>query len=282
MQDLGTSAENTWCPGCGNFGILAAVKKAILMLEEQGISRDKIVMTSGIGCSGKIFDYLNLSGIYSLHGRDMATVQGIKLANPDLKVVSFSGDGNGMGEGLAHVLFAAKRNADITIVMHHNEVYALTTGQYTPLTKKGWKGPSTPNGSVEDPYNALSLLLEAGATFLARSYSGKVNHLANIIVQAILHEGFSFVDVLQPCVSWNNTWELYNDITYELTENPKTFEEAYQIVKKNDRLPIGVFWKKRKPVFHDQLYGNFNPIKHSLSKEKRIEYIKTILNQRKQ
>jgi 2-oxoglutarate/2-oxoacid ferredoxin oxidoreductase subunit beta len=159
MENLGTNAENTWCPGCGNFGILTAVKKAILKLEEKGIPKENIAISAGIGCSAKIFDYLNLSGVYSLHGRDIATVQGIKIANPDLKVITFSGDGNAMGEGLSHVLFAAKRNADITVLMHNNGVYALTTGQFTPVTKKGWKGPSTPKGSVEEPFNALTLLL---------------------------------------------------------------------------------------------------------------------------
>ncbi len=277
MDRLGTDAENTWCPGCGNFGILAAAKKAIVQLEAKGVPWENLIMTAGIGCSAKIFDYLNLSGVYSLHGRDMATVQGIKLANPDLKVITFSGDGNAMGEGLAHVLFAAKRNADITILMHHNDVYALTTGQFTPLTKKGWKGPSTPNGSVESPFNALSLLLEAGATFLARSYSGNVNHLADIIVQAIEHEGFSFIEVLQPCVSWNNTWDLYNRIVSEIEEEPKTLEEAFNTIRSTDPLNIGIFWRKKKPVFHDQLYGNLNPIKDSLSRKKRMALIEEIL-----
>ncbi|MBN1802652.1 MAG: 2-oxoacid:ferredoxin oxidoreductase subunit beta [Candidatus Lokiarchaeota archaeon] len=277
MEGLGTDAENTWCPGCGNFGILAATKRAILQLEEKGISKKNLIMTAGIGCSAKIFDYLNLSGVYSLHGRDMATVQGIKLANPDLKVITFSGDGNAMGEGLAHVLFAAKRNADITIVMHHNDVYALTTGQFTPLTKKGWKGPSTPKGSVETPFNALSLLLEVGATFLARSYSGNIKQLAETIVQAIEHEGFSFVEVMQPCVSWNNTWDLYNEIVKELEEEPNTLEDAFKAIRSADPLNIGVFWRKKKPIFHDQIYGDLNPVRDSLSRQKRIDLIKEIL-----
>ena len=181
MDDLTTYAENTWCPGCGNFGIFNAFKKAVRKLEEKGIERDSIIISAGIGCHAKIFDYLKLSGFYSIHGRAMATVQGIKLANPDLRVVAFAGDGDALGEGISHMIFAAKRNADITVIVHDNGVYGLTTGQYTPTSEKGFKSPSTPRGNVEEPLNPLTLMLEAGATFVARGYSGKVDHLADII-----------------------------------------------------------------------------------------------------
>jgi len=278
MGDLGTYAENTWCPGCGNFGILNAFKKAVLNLEERGVKRENIVISAGIGCSAKIFDYLNLSGVYGLHGRDLATLEGIKWANPDLKCVTFSGDGNAMGEGLAHLIFAAKRNADVTIIMHHNGVYALTTGQFTPITKKGWKGPSTPRGSVEEPLNALAIMLETGATFISRGYSAKIPHLTDLIVQAIEHEGFSFIEVLQPCVSWNNTYKLYNEIVEVLDHEPKTYEEALQIAKKRDTLPIGIIYRTKKPVFHKELYGEGNPTKKRLNRENRLNKIKTILN----
>ena len=277
MDELGTNAENTWCPGCGNFGILNAFKKAVVKLEEKGTQRESLIISAGIGCSAKIFDYTNLSGVYGLHGRDIASVQGIKFANPELKCVTFSGDGNAMGEGLAHVLFAAKRNADITIIMHHNSVYALTTGQVTPITNKGWKGPSTPRGSVEEPLNPLAILLEAGASFLARGYTAKIEHLTDLIVQAIKHEGFSFIDVLQPCVSWNNTYKLYNEITYVLEDEPRTYEEALKLSRRSDNLPIGVIWRDKKPTFHDELYGDLNPKNNSISREKRVELIKELL-----
>ncbi len=277
MDNLSTNAENTWCPGCGNFGILNAFKKAVVKLEEKGIKRDHIIISAGIGCSAKIFDYINLSGLYGLHGRDIASVQGIQFANPDLKCITFSGDGNAMGEGLAHVLFAAKRNADITIIMHHNGVYALTTGQFTPITKKGWKGPSTPRGSIEEPLNPLALLLETGATFLARGYSSKIEHLSKLIVKAIEHKGFSFIDVLQPCVSWNNTYKLYNEIVETFDETPKDYEIAMMMIKDTVKKPIGVFWNIEKPVFHKELYGDNNPITKSLSRDKRIEKIGKML-----
>ena len=278
MSDLGTNAENTWCPGCGNFGILNAFKKAVLKLEENGIKREDLVMTAGIGCSAKIFDYLNISGVYGLHGRDLATCEGIKWANPNLKCISFAGDGGTMGEGLAHVIFAAKRNADVTIIMHHNGVYALTTGQFTPITEKGWKGPSSPNGSVEEPLNAISMMLEAGATFIARGYTAKIPHLTDLFVKAIEHKGFSFVEVLQPCVSYNNTYELYNDITEILEKTPETNDEVRKIANMTDKLPLGVLYQTQKPVFHEELYGDHNPVLNSMSREERIKKIKDLLN----
>ncbi|MDZ4181659.1 MAG: thiamine pyrophosphate-dependent enzyme, partial [Candidatus Cloacimonadaceae bacterium] len=171
MRDLDTKKANTWCSGCGNFGIINAVKKAVVSLDEQGIGVDDIAITAGIGCHGKIFDYLSLSGIYGLHGRAVATAQGIKLANPALKVISFGGDGDSLGEGLEHTLFAAKRNMDITLILHNNGTYGLTTGQFSPLSNPGYKGLSTPFGSIEKPFDPVPLLIEAGATFVARAYS---------------------------------------------------------------------------------------------------------------
>ncbi|MGB7063052.1 MAG: thiamine pyrophosphate-dependent enzyme [Candidatus Zixiibacteriota bacterium] len=277
MDDLATYAENTWCPGCGNFGLLGAFKKAVKALEEKGVNREKIVISAGIGCHGKIFDYLNLSGLYSIHGRSMATVQGMKIANPDLKPVTFVGDGDAFGEGIAHMIFAAKRNADITVIMHDNAVYGLTTGQYTPVSQKGFKGPSTPKGSVEEPLNPLALMLESGATFVARGYPVKLKHLAEIMVKAVEHEGFSFVDVLQPCVSFYNTYEKYNSLVEILDHVPESYEEAMSVAKRSDRFPIGVIYKEKKPVFHQALYGDWNPVARRMSREERIERIKVLL-----
>jgi len=236
MDDLATYAENTWCPGCGNFGILNAFKKAVRRLEADGVSRQDIVITAGIGCHAKIFDYLRLSGFYSLHGRALATAQGMKLANPGVKVVAFVGDGDAYGEGVAHLVFAAKRNADITVIVHNNGTYGLTTGQYTPTSVKGFRGPSTPGGSIEEPFNPLSLVLAAGATFVARGYPLKLDHLSDLFARAIRHEGFSIVDVLQPCVSFNNTYELYNRLTTELDSVPAAWEDSMAAARRTDRL----------------------------------------------
>ena len=277
MDDLATNAENTWCPGCGNFGLLGAFKKAVRVLEEKGVSREKIVISAGIGCHGKILDYLKLSGLYSIHGRSMASVQGMKIANPDLRPVTFVGDGDAFGEGVAHMIFAAKRNADITVIMHDNAVYGLTTGQFTPVSEKGFKGPSTPRGSVEEPLNPLSLMLESGATFVARGYPVKLKHLSEIMVKAVEHEGFSFVDVLQPCVSFNNTYQKYNNLVEILDHLPENYDEAMSIAKRSDKFPIGIIYRKKKPVFHQALYGNWNPLTKRMSREERIEKVTGLL-----
>jgi len=276
MENLKTNAEITWCPGCGNFGIFTALRNAIPKLEAKGINREDIVITAGIGCHAKIFDYLNLSGLYGLHGRNSSNAEGIKISNPDLKVITFSGDGNGLGEGLAHTIFAAKRNQDITMILHNNGVYALTTGQFSPLTNQGWKGPSTPLGSFETPFNAISLLIEVGATFVARSYAGDIKHLTKTLIRAIEHEGFSFIEVLQPAMPYHK-WEEYKDKIEYLSDEPKSKEEAIKIAHNAHRFTIGIFHQEIREAYHKSLYGSLNPVKESLSRDKRLEKIIEIL-----
>jgi 2-oxoglutarate/2-oxoacid ferredoxin oxidoreductase subunit beta len=278
-NDYSTNAEITWCPGCGNFGILNAFKKTISVLEENKIKKDTIVITAGIGCHGKIFDYINLSGIYSIHGRSVATAQGLKLGNPELKVVAFCGDGDAYGEGIAHLIFAAKRNADITVIVHNNGTYALTTGQFSPTSKKGFKGPSMPEGNIEHPLNPLSLMLEAGASFVARGYAGDIDHLSELLAHAIMHEGFSIVDILQPSVVFNNTYKLYNEITEKIEKPVEKIEEAIQLVKQLDKkIPIGIIYKDQKSIFHKELYQDFNPVHNSKNKKQRLDVIKKYLS----
>jgi 2-oxoglutarate ferredoxin oxidoreductase subunit beta len=246
-------------------------------LRENGVGRNQIVMAAGIGQHAKIFDYANVSGFYGLHGRSMATAQGIKLANPDLYVIDFVGDGDAMGEGLEHLLFAAKRNADITVVMHDNGIYALTTGQRSPLSEKGYKGPSTPLGSEEEPFNPLTLLMEAGATFVARSYSGNIEHLAGMLVRAVQHRGFSFLDVLQVCVTFNNKYELYNEKVEVMESVPGGCDEAVALARRKDKLPIGIFYQVEKPPYHTALYGDHNPVKKRLARKVRMKKVEKLL-----
>ena len=269
MRELGTGRPNTWCPGCGNFGILNAVKKTIKSLIDEGISLDDIVMTCGIGCHGKIFDYISLSGMYCLHGRALATAQGIKLANPKLKVISFGGDGDSLGEGLEHTLFAAKRNMDITLILHNNGTYGLTTGQFSPLSVQGFKGLSTPKGSIEPPFRAIPLLMEAGASFVARAYSAKIDHLSKILKEAILHKGFSFVEVLQPCVSFNNTYDLYNQHVKELEAIPQDYFQALKLATDEDAIYTGIFLQHEKDVYHELLYKDRVPSLDRISAKQR-------------
>ena len=279
MRDnLATGAENTWCPGCGNFGILNAVKRAVSTLEERGIGRDRLFMTACIGCHAKIFDYLSLSGVYALHGRSVSVAQGVKLANQDLKVLAFTGDGAGYGEGIAHLLFAAKRNADITVVVHDNGVYALTTGQRSPTSAAGFEGPSTPHGNEEDPFNPLVLMLEAGATFVAREFSARIDELSGIIVAAVEHDGFSLVEVLQPSVAFHNTYEEYGAAVDTVSEPGATLDDALRLAREKERLPSGILYRVERPSHGTRLYGGRNPVAGHPSRHERLELVSALVN----
>jgi 2-oxoglutarate ferredoxin oxidoreductase subunit beta len=194
--NLGTYAPNTWCPGCGNFAIMNAIKSVIAELNSDGTALEDIVLVSGIGCHAKIVDYININSFYSIHGRVTPAAEGIKLANPRLKVIGFAGDGDAYGEGIEHLIFGAKRNIDITMIVHNNRVYGLTTGQYTPTSPLGFHSRSTPRGTAEEPLNPLEVMLASGATYIARGTSHGIELLKKLFKEAILHKGFSLVDVL--------------------------------------------------------------------------------------
>ncbi|MFA5714515.1 MAG: thiamine pyrophosphate-dependent enzyme [Candidatus Paceibacterota bacterium] len=264
MEKLETNCPNTWCPGCGNFGILQAIKLTVESLVNSGIPRENIVLVSDIGCNSKIVDYLNLSSFYSLHGRPIATAEGIKLGNPDLKIIVFTGDGGSLDEGISHLIHAAKRNSDVNVIMHNNRLFALTTGQFTAVSPKGLRGKSTPEGSVEEPLNPLELMMASNASFIARSYSSKIEHLKNLIVEAVNHKGFSFIEVLQPCPSFFNTTEFYNKSAYEAV-NPEleSKEKAMQLIKEwnyadESKIPLGLFYKKDRMYYEDEMTRNFD------------------------
>ena len=276
MQDeLTTRAENTWCPGCGNFGIMNAVKRSVKVLEERGVGRDRLLMTACIGCHAKIFDYLALSGVYALHGRSVAVAQGLKLANPDLKVLAFTGDGAGYGEGIAHLIFAAKRNADITVIVHDNGVYALTTGQRSPTSEAGFEGPSTPRGNEEDPFNPLALMLEAGATFVARGYSARIEELSDIMTAGVEHEGFSLVEVLQPSVTFTNTYEEYEASVEPVAGPATTLGDALELVRERERLFSGVLYRIERPSHGVRLYKDWNPVARHPDRAARLEAVRS-------
>lgn len=269
MENLQTKAINTWCPGCGNFGVLAAFKKAM-----ESYDKKDIVIVSDIGCSSKIIDYLNLSSFDSLHGRSISTASGIKLGNPDLKVIVFIGDGGALNEGISHLIHLAKRNSDITVLMHDNRLFALTTGQFTAVSPKGMKTRSTPNGSVEGPLNPLDLMLDSNATFIARSYSSKIDHLASIIKKAIDHQGFSFVEILQPCISFLDNFKSYNEKTYEIEEKQRNKEEARKLIEEwnyngEGNIPLGVFYYETKDTYEKLM--NEGITKNNINIEKCLQ-----------
>ncbi|MEM2956406.1 MAG: thiamine pyrophosphate-dependent enzyme [Candidatus Pacearchaeota archaeon] len=243
-----TNQKITWCPGCGNFAILSAAKEAFLELIKEGVKKENIVLASGIGCHGKIVDYINLNSIYCLHGRGIPIMTGIKLANPHLLPIGFFGDGDALNEGIEHLIHAAKRNSDITVLIHNNGVFALTTGQVTATSELWQKNHSTPFGNPEEPLNVVALMLESNATFVARGYTRKHNHLKNLIKEAIKHKGFSFIEILQPCITYNNTFSEYNSKIYEMKEIPLN---ALEVAKERARIPIGIFRKISKPTYEE-------------------------------
>ncbi len=259
-----TQAQNTWCQGCGNYSIQHAFIAVVAGLEQEGIPRENIVIVSGIGCHAKIADYLKLNSFYSLHGRTIPVATGIKMANPNLKVICFAGDGDLYAEGIAHLIHAAKRNIDITVICHNNRVYGLTTGQYTPTSPYGFRGKSTPLGVHEYPLNVLEVLLSAGATFIARGYSRRLPLLKRLIREAILHPGFAHVDVLQICASFFNVTSVYENLVYEREEkNSQSFDLASLAAREwnyNDdtKIPLGILYKVNKPSLPDNIQPQTN------------------------
>lgn len=258
-MNLGTQAQNTWCVGCGNFSILSAVKVVLQSLSEEGLGLENVVLVSGIGCHAKIVDYINVNSFYSIHGRVAPAAEAIKLAKPNIKVIGFAGDGDAYGEGMEHLIFAAKRNIDITMIIHNNRVYGLTTGQYTPTSPLGFKGRSTPFGAKELPLNPLEVMLSSGATYLARGTSHGLELLKKIFKEAILHKGFSLVDVLQVCVTYNNLYEYYDKRVYELKgHNPFEYHEALSKIREWDynndsKIALGVLYKKDAQTFDERI-----------------------------
>jgi len=282
VKDLSTQAKNTWCPGCGNFAILNAVKAVLAEMDAEGFGVENVVLVSGIGCHGKIVDYIDVNSFYSIHGRAVPVAEAIKISNPKLKVIVFSGDGDAYGEGLEHLIFAAKRNIDITMIIHNNRVYGLTTGQYTPTSPAGFKGRSTPGGTKELPLNPLELMLASGATFLGRGTSHGIDGLKKIIKEAIMHKGFSLVDVLQVCVTFYNMYEYYDKRVYELAgHDPANYDQAAKKIREWDYnadapIALGVFHKKDMPTFE----GNFLQYRGAEERPQDLDSkIKNLLNE---
>ena len=259
MDNLILPTKNTWCPGCGNFAIQNAFKEAVSEMDV-----NKTVLVSGIGCHGKISDYMNLNSVYALHGRTIPVGTGIKIGNRDLNVVCMVGDGDTYDEGMAHFIHAAKRNSDITVIVHDNRVFSLTVNQPTSTSPKGYIGTTSPNGSVENPINPLDVTLTLGATFVARGYAGKPQQLKRLILEGMQHKGFSLIEVLQPCVIWHDTYPDYNERCYEMEEEYMHFERARERAREWDyandsRIPLGVFYKDERPTYEEQL-GDVSPV----------------------
>jgi len=269
IQDIGvntvqfeTSVKPTWCPGCGNFGIWMALKNALTKL---ATPPHNIVIVYGVGCHGNMRDWMNVYGVEGLHGRAIPVAQGIKLANSGLTVIAVTGDGDCLGEGGNHFLHAAKRNPNITVLVHDNQVYGLTTGQASPTAQKGLITKSTPAGVIEPPLNPLAFAIVAGGTFVSRGFAGDISHLGDLIVKAILHKGFSVVDVLQPCVTFNPsyTYEWYRKRMYQL-EQPLDKKDALErAMEWEEKIPVGVLYEEQRDTIEDGKDVAKTPLVHT-------------------
>jgi 2-oxoglutarate/2-oxoacid ferredoxin oxidoreductase subunit beta len=249
-----TNKLPTWCPGCGDYGIWMSLKEA---LAKQGIGPEDGLIVYGVGCHGNMYDWMNIYGFSGLHGRTLPVAQGVKLANHKLPVVVVSGDGDGLGEGGNHFIHAAKRNPNLTVILHDNQVYGLTTGQASPTAKPGFVTKSTPEGAVDNPLNPLLMSIAAGATFVARGFAGDTMGLIQLMSEAIAHKGFSIIDVLQPCVTFDkiHTYQWYRQRVYKLESEGYVPDNKLKAIEKamewGDKIPLGVFYKENKPTSED-------------------------------
>jgi 2-oxoglutarate ferredoxin oxidoreductase subunit beta len=258
-DNINLEYTSTWCPGCGNFGIINALKKAIA---EVGLDLEQTALVAGIGCSSKICQYVNMYRIETLHGRTLPVATGIKLANHKLSVIVAGGDGDGMGIGMGHFIHTARRNLDLAYFIHNNQIYGLTKGQASPTSDLGAITKFTPGpvGNVEHPINIVSTAISAGATFVARGFTGQIAQLADLMAQAIRHPGFAVLDILQPCVSFNhlNTYAWYRERIIDLESlpgyDPSSQEAAASLGRLwGNQIPVGVFFRKVQPTFADSL-----------------------------
>jgi 2-oxoglutarate/2-oxoacid ferredoxin oxidoreductase subunit beta len=253
-NDYASAVEIAWCPGCGNFGILKAMKQALVELD---LLPSEILIVSGIGQAGKFPHYLKCNTFNGLHGRSLPAAAGAKLANRELTVIAEGGDGDGYGEGGNHLIAAISRNLKITYLVHNNQVYALTKGQASPTSDRGFISKTTPAGAGE-PLNPIALGIALNASFVGRSYAGDVGHLSKMIKLALQHKGFALLDILQPCVTFNhvNTYQFYQSRVYKLEDDlqydPSNRVGAFKkALERDDKIPIGLFYFHERPLFEE-------------------------------
>ncbi|KAG2474048.1 MAG: 2-oxoacid:ferredoxin oxidoreductase subunit beta [Nitrosopumilales archaeon] len=269
LSDYKTDVHNDWCPGCGDFGIVNAIQMA---LAEINIPRDKAAIFSGIGCSGKTSHFINVYGVHTLHGRVLTFAQGAKIANPEMTIVAAGGDGDGLGIGAGHFVAAGRRDVDMTYIIFDNGVYGLTKGQASPTLRLGEQTKSLPTPNTNYNVNPIGLAVTSGFTFVARGYSYDIKHLKDLIKAAIQHKGLAFLDVLQPCPTYNdiNTRDWYAGVdmveeaqkrhsriykledtefepTVHFNEESELNEKLSQALIKSlewgNKIPIGIFYK---------------------------------------
>jgi 2-oxoglutarate ferredoxin oxidoreductase subunit beta len=258
VRDFASPVKPTWCPGCGDYGIHAALKQALVSV---GLAPHQVLIIGGIGCGSKLPDYTQANGFMTLHGRTLPVATGARLGNHGLKVITIHGDGDGMGLGMGHFIHTARRNIGIVDLLQNNQIYGLTKGQYSPTSDAGFVTKTSPDGAFEIAVNPPALALAAGGTFIARGFAGDVKHLAGLIAQALKHKGYALVDMLQPCVTFNrkNTYDWYRQRVYKLEEteyDPSDRVAALQkVLEWGDRIPLGIIYQARLPAYEEQVTG---------------------------
>lgn len=252
MLNLDTNIFPTWCPGCGNFGIWAALKTAIHQLN---LETHELVIVYDIGCNGNASSSIKTYGLHGLHGRAIPAATGIKLTNHHQKVIVIGGDGGLLGEGMAHFISACRANMDITVILHNNQVYGLTTGQSSPTSMKGTKGKATPFGVTETPVEPCAIALISGASFVARTFAGTIPESTQIFAKAITHSGFSLVEVLQPCITFNklNTYDWFRQRVKSMTQTPiDVYEAIFKARWTDQEIFTGIFRNDESAVpYHE-------------------------------
>lgn len=251
-----TDKLSTWCPGCANFGILAALGNAF---KELGLEPWQIFVSFGIGCHGQMSNYLNVYGFEGLHGRALPLAIGAKIANKKMTVLSVVGDGDQLGEGGNHFIHACRKNPDIACLIHNNQLYSLTVGQASPTSDLGSRTRTTPQGVFDQSLNPIALAIASGASFVARAFAGDIFHLTEILVKAIQHKGFAVVDILQPCIALNpvNTFDWFRKKIYKLEESgyrpnnkAAALEKAFEW---GEKIPVGVFYQENRSTLEENL-----------------------------
>ena len=288
LQAYKSETKPTWCPGCGDYAVLNAVQHAMTALQ---LEPWNTLIVSGIGCSSNLPHFLSTYGFHAIHGRALAVAEGARLANPDLHIIVTGGDGDGYGIGMGHFVHAIRRNMDLTYIVMNNQIYGLTTGQASPTSELGMKTKSTPVvGVIENPIDPIALALSVGATFVARAFSGDVKLMSDLVKQGIEHKGFSLIDCLSPCVTYNklNTYDFFRQRVYDLSKqghDPTNLDAAFDRalewpVKQRDKIPLGLFYRNDKlPTYEDlePAYKKGNPVKQPLGLADGDELLKEFL-----
>ncbi len=259
-KDYKSNVKPTWCPGCGDFGVLASLYQAMAQLE---LDPTKTVVVSGIGCSSRLPFFVKTYGFQTAHGRVLPVATGVKIANPELTVIAVGGDGDGFSIGGGHLVHAVRRNPDITYVVMDNEVYGLTKGQTSPTSPLGFRTKSTPYGSSDAPINPMAWALASGVSFAARGFSGNPKHLTELIVQGVQHPGFAFIQTMSPCPTFYNTFDLWRPKIEDLPpeHDPHDRAQALHQAFRENAIPVGVLYRENRPTLESHTRITDHPLK---------------------